>query len=610
MRPLNGNEEAVTPPGRGELRRVGVMLLLVGGLHIPSLFNPFFIDDYVYLDTVHDLDWAGLADLVTTSTMGAKASSVWWTPAGALPFYRPLGELAFAVDYAVWGLKPFGCHLTNLVLHLLCVFLTWRLVRRLTDSPQVAFVAATLFAIHPVHCEAVLWISSRFDLLACAAVITSVLAYFNWQGGGRGAWRWGVASVACYVIGLGCKETALILPAVVVAGECLRWRGRDGVYHVGRLAAAALAFCVTSILYLVGRFAMFDGLGTLPPPYGLDTSSPLAACKTLGWNLSQYLLDFCLFIQVDAIYLADFWARHPAVLVLLVAVCLLIIVLCARVAWHAAAFRVGLVWAMLFTAPCLMAMPGERNVYLASVGVAVVGAAALVALQHRVRWRPKARGRVRWWAKVVAAICVVIVLNEHLIMWVVASTGEKVYRDLETQLPLPPDARIYVVHQCPLNAVGFQQAINLRLGREDIRAVALSLAPTVEYSSDDVASRTGTNSIRIDRKNGYFFKSFVERFHLFGHDSAADLADAARRVQIELLDPPTTVNDLTRIELKLPYPLEDPRVHLFVWNNRDIQSKADYIRLHELTRLEPIDPIDLRQSDKEGSRGGQVDGLP
>ncbi len=613
MTPLNENEEAVTPAGRGELRRVGLMLLLVGGLHLPSLFNPFFIDDYVYIDTVHDLGWSGLGDIFTTSTMGAEASSVWWTPSGALPFYRPLGELTFAVDYRLWELNPFGYHLTNLLLHLLCAFLTWRLVRRFCDVPGVAFAAATLFAIHPVHTEAVLWISGRFDLLVCAATIASVLAYLNWQRGGAKGWRWGAASVACYLMGLGCKETALVLPIVIVVGECLRWRGPSRVHldapgkvhqdapYMGRLMVAALAFGALSVVYLAARFAMFGGLGTLPPPYGLDTSSAPAAVKAMLWNLSQYLFDFTLFIQVDAIYLSDFWARHPAIPAILITFSVVIIAICARLAFSTTAFRVGAAWTAVFTAPCLLAMPGERNVYLASVGVAMIAASALGALSgtpgtqagrlcHTVHW-------VRWVTKAVLTTCVLLVAVEQATMWVVASTGEKVFRDLLALLPEPPpEARIYVVNQCPLNAVGFEQGLNLRYGREDIRACALSLAPALEGLTRDIAYRTGVNTLRLQRENGHFFQSFVERFHLFSRDSASDLEAAARRLQFQLLDPPATIDGLTALELTLPLSLDDPRLHLFVWNNREVESRADYPRLAELTRLEPIELIDSRQS--------------
>lgn len=583
-----------THPERRELRRVLWMLVLVAALHAPSLLNPFFIDDYVYMDTARNLDRSNIVELLTTSTMGEEASSVWWTPSGALPFYRPLGELVFAADYAIWGLNPFGFHLTNLLLHLLCTFLTWRVARRLIRAPGPAFVAAALFAIHPVHSEAVLWISGRFDLLSTAIILASVLAYFRWHDGEDGSWRWGFVSMLCFVIGLGCKETALILPAVIVAGECLGWRGRaersgDRSGSRRRLTLAVVALTIISALYLAGRFAMFDGLGTLPPPYGLDTSSPLVAVKVLAWNLTQYMLDFMLFIQVDAIYLSDFWERNTAILAVLIGLCALMIFICARLAWRSTGFRMGVAWTALFTAPCLMAMPGERNVYMASVGVAMAAAATLGALKARESTRPTMRRWIRRGTRGLTTLCVIIVINEHLVMFLVAATGEKVFRDVEALLPAPPqNARIFVVNQCPLNAVGFEQGLNLRYGRDDIKAVALSLAPAVENLAHDSVVQTGPDSVRIERRRGFFFQSFVERFHLFSRHSAADLAAAAGRVDLELTEPPRSIENLTAIDMRLPLPVDDPRLHLFVWNNTAVEGKMDFVGLPWLTRLEPL----------------------
>ena len=65
------------------------LLVLVGVLHVASLFNPFIIDDYIYLDTVHDLSWSGVPEVMDSATMDQDASGVWWTPYGDLPFYRP-----------------------------------------------------------------------------------------------------------------------------------------------------------------------------------------------------------------------------------------------------------------------------------------------------------------------------------------------------------------------------------------------------------------------------------------------------------------------------------------------------------------------------------------
>lgn len=570
-------------------RPLPALLVLVFLLHLPSLFNPFFIDDYVYIDTVSRLDAAALADLLTSSTMGEEASSVWWTPSGALPFYRPLGELTFWVDHQLWKLGPAGYHLTNLLLHLLCTALVYQGARRLSDMPGGALAAAGIFALHPVHTEAVAWISGRFDLLVSVAILASVLAYFRWQAGGRRAWAWAAASLAGYVVGLGCKETALVLPAVIAAGEVVRWRGASAARAPRRLLAAAAAFGLVSVLYLAGRFAMFGGLGTLPPPYGLDTSSPGAALRMLAWNLSLYLLDFVLWIQVDAIYMSPMWARHLPLFAALVALAAALVVAGAAAAWRRRMFRVGALWAALFTAPCLMAMPGERNVYLSSVGAAWLMGAAVMSLWHRFAARPAAARRLRTAAVAAAALGTLVLLAEQLTMRIVAGTGEKVIADLMAALPdPPPDARIYVLHQCPLNAVGFEQALRLRYRRPDLRASALTLAPAVQRSARDAAARTGPATLTLHRSGGEFFESFVERFHLFSRDSASDLEAAAQRLGLTLHSPPASLKDLQILKLSLPLPLDDPRIYLFEWDNSRVVRLTDVLRLASLTELKPL----------------------
>lgn len=599
------NLGALAAPSAPGHRHALVLLLAVAALHVPTLFNPFLIDDYVYLYTVHDLDWTGIANVFTTSTMGAEASGVWWTPSGALPFYRPIGEMTFAADFLIWRLQPFGYHLMNLVLHLVCTFLAWRLARRLLDAPVAALAVAVVFALHPVHNEAVAWISGRFDLLVCLCVLASVLSYLNWQHNAPRSGLWGLLSVLWFAVGLLCKETAIVLPAVLVVVEALRWRGAGAAYRGGRLVAAALAFGSTALLYLAGRFALFGGLGNLPPPYGLDLSSPLIAIRSLTWNLAQYLLDFVLFIQVDSIYIVEFWSNHLMLMVLALAAALAICAACTMLAWRSRAFRVGLVWTVLFTVPSLMAMPGERNVYLSSVGVALIAGAAFGALLRRSDTRPAVGQWVRWVSFTTVSLWIVLGIGEHALMWGVSRSGDKVFRDLEALMPDPPrDARIYVVNQCPLNAVGFDQALRLRYGREDLSACALSLSPTLGASSVDRITRTGPDSIRLVRENGVFFASFIERFHLFSQP-ASSLAKACRRMGLELIDPPSSYHDMTDLEFRLPHPVDDPRVQIFIWNNRRIRSRADLVNLMNLAELRRYEPLSFLKmpSGRKRTRG-------
>ena len=593
----NTTEIAAEHPPAREPRAPVVWLLLCAGLvHVPTLFNAFFIDDYVYIETVQDIDVAQLIDMFTTSTMDEKAAGVWWTPKGVLPFYRPIGELSFAVDYHIWGLRPLGFHLTNLVLHLGCTILVWRLARRLLSSDARRggwpIVVAIVFSLHPVHNEAVAWISGRFDLLVAACVLASTIAFLNARRS-TGPWiRWLILSLLWFVLGLGCKETALMMPAFIVVLEILRWRDGDPAASHGRAVARVAGFGAVAAMYLVMRFALFGGLGHLPPPYGIDWTQPIVAGLTVLWSLLQYLLDFVLFVQVDAFYIAPFWLSHP----LLLSICAVITaVVIAATAWLSRGGRVfvtGVSWTLLFTAPALMAMPGERNVYLASVGAALAATAGLYGLAERLRQR---RNATRWLRRASAALLVVwigISQVEFGAMWCLASAGENVLRDIEAAMPDPPEnARIYVVNQCPLSAIGFDQALKLRFGRGDILGCALSLSPTLEASTHDRIVQTGARSIRLERNGGDFFASAIELFHMFSQP-VSGFPDGCRRWDLTLLDPPSSIEALNELHFEFPYDLGDDRLRLFVWDNKEIRDRRDYPALAKRGILRPFHPVE------------------
>jgi hypothetical protein len=563
---------------------LSILLLVVTIVHVPSLFHAFFIDDYVYVDRVRNLDWRGVLGILTSPTMDQSASGVWWVPVGTLPFYRPIGQLTFAPDYALWGANPFGYHLTNLLLHLVCTVLTWRLALRLFELPAYALAAAVVFGLYPVHGEAVMWISGRFDLLVCVCVLASVLSYLRWKDGS--GWGWAGLSVLWFAVGLGCKETALILPIVVVGIELLSGRGRTRGW-LGVLAA----FGVVSVLYVAGRIALFGSFtGKLPPPYGLDITHPWSALQGLALNLAVYVLDLGLYMHVDLVYLSQIWVDHPMLFGAAVAVAALIL-LAAAIVGRSHVSRIGLAWLAIFTAPSLLSMPGERNIYLASVGLAVFIGAVYRALDFRgapLPSREPALPATRWLRPAtcaVVAVWLVMCVVQQVLMGRLTGAGDKVYRDLQALLPDPPqNARIYVVNQSPLNSVGFAQALRLRYGRSDLSGCALSVSPTLTASSTDSVLPLGSDAIRVVREGGAFFSSFVERFHRFG-EPASSLAEACQRAGIELVNPPSTYDNVTALEFRFPHPLSDPRAQVFNWDNRLIGSRLDLLWIEGRTRL-------------------------
>jgi hypothetical protein len=141
--------------------------------------------------------------------------------------YRPLRYLSYAADHALWGDDPAGYHAVNLALHLLAVFGVFFLVRRvLRAGPEPptgdaaraaefgAFVAAAVFAVHPVQVESVAYVSGRRDLLTALLSLAGVLLFLRYRERG-GRWR-AAGIVAIFYLALQSKEMAITLPGLLV----------------------------------------------------------------------------------------------------------------------------------------------------------------------------------------------------------------------------------------------------------------------------------------------------------------------------------------------------------------------------------------------------------
>src|SRR5215469_675534 len=133
-----------------------------------------------------------------------------------LGHYIPLTWLSFSLDYALWGLNPFGYHLTNLLLHVTTALLLYALARRLlrlsisfTELGSIVGggVAALFFAIHPLRVESVAWVTERRDVLSGFFSFASLLLYL--RGVERNSWRkyWG--AVFLFACALLSKATSM-----------------------------------------------------------------------------------------------------------------------------------------------------------------------------------------------------------------------------------------------------------------------------------------------------------------------------------------------------------------------------------------------------------------
>ncbi len=149
------------------------LILVLGTVfaYQPAWHAGFIWDDNLYITANSTLRSAGgLAQI--------------WTNFTANPQYYPLVFTSFWLEYHLWGLNPLGYHVVNVLLHALAAILLWRVLTRL-QLPG-AWLAAGIFALHPVMVESVAWAQERKNVLSAVFYLGAALAYLRWLGWGKG----------------------------------------------------------------------------------------------------------------------------------------------------------------------------------------------------------------------------------------------------------------------------------------------------------------------------------------------------------------------------------------------------------------------------------------
>jgi hypothetical protein len=344
-------------------------------VYLGALWNRFAWDDTFII--VHN-------DLVQSASGWWRAfAQPYWPPAIGGGMYRPLTLATYVLDWHVGGAALF--HAVNVVWHAAASLFVALLARRWAGE-AAALIAGVVFAVHPVHVEAVANVVGRAELMATTFTLLAVYAAVERQSV---AW-----STVCWILGLLSKETAVVAPALIAAVWLLD-RDRPAppprrlALFVGCWIAAAVAYAVVRELVL----SPYPGtLATAPVFWG---QSPVAVRLTAFAALADVarLLVFPLTLRADYSPNERTIVSTPLDWRLWVGLlCLVSWGLLLWLAWRRrrAGEAVGLAWIalayalvanLLFPIGVLMA---ERTLYLPSAGLAV----AAGGLARAVRARP------------------------------------------------------------------------------------------------------------------------------------------------------------------------------------------------------------------------------
>lgn len=245
----------------------GLLFLAAVAVYLPVLGAQFvWDDDFSIADNPLLRGWGGLWRI--------------WTTIGQIPremHYWPLTYSVLWLQWQCWSDWAAGYHLVNAVLHGAIVVQVWRLMRRI--GLPGGWLAALLFALHPVHVEAVAWVISLKDLLATLAGLLAVEFYLNHEERGGGKWL-GTAAAAMAAAML-CKSMPVALPAGLAL---LAW------YRRGRLERRELA-----ALALLGAITLAIGLADTWVTHLVPRTDEVIA-PALPQRLAQAGLRFWLYL--------------------------------------------------------------------------------------------------------------------------------------------------------------------------------------------------------------------------------------------------------------------------------------------------------------------------
>ncbi|HTV47422.1 MAG TPA: tetratricopeptide repeat protein [Phycisphaerae bacterium] len=231
--------------GRQLLAALGLILLCFV-VYWPLLHAGFIWDDGLWItENPYVQHWSGLWH-------------IWFSAQGA-PQYYPLVTTAFLLEYKWFGLIPVGYHLVNIFLQSSNAILLWRILRRL--ELKGAWVAAAVFAIHPVQVETVGWITEQKNLLSVLLGFSAALYWLKWSDSNapgetellkvKQRWKPYSMATAFYALALLAKTDLCVLPAILLLLYWWKSGGITRIVFVGAIPWLIIGFMMAGITIFI-----------------------------------------------------------------------------------------------------------------------------------------------------------------------------------------------------------------------------------------------------------------------------------------------------------------------------------------------------------------------
>ena len=370
-----GNKKAAT--------MIALMVFALAFLAYANTLTGDFIwdDEYLILNNSQIKSFTHLGDVFTTYA-GYGSGNV-------NNFYRPVQEISNMVDFSLWGENPLGFHLTNIILHALVAVMVFIFLTFLAGDILTASIASLLYAVHPVHTEAVAYIAGRADPLCAFFMLSSLVLFIKasrtMDSGRKGASLY-IASLLLFVVSLLSKETAIIMPLIVFLYIFFFLRRKDA-YRKIRFSWIPYVF-ITGI-YVFLRTTVLNFSGAVPE--SVFTNIPIM------YRILTFLRSIGIYLRLLLVPLDLHMERSMSITGSIFEVSAIIAVIAAGfIAWlvmytyrrnRLAAFSIC--WFFVCLLPFSNVIPlnsflAEHWIYLASVGPFLLAAIGIVHVYNNL----------------------------------------------------------------------------------------------------------------------------------------------------------------------------------------------------------------------------------
>jgi 4-amino-4-deoxy-L-arabinose transferase-like glycosyltransferase len=447
----------VSPRARADLL---VCTALVAGVFVVyrGVFDVYFLNE--------DFSWLWRCRLAAPTTI--------WTlltrdVMGGLYSWRPLLQLSFGLNEALWGVHPFGYRLAGLAWQALAACALYAIGARVADRRRGA-LAAALFAVHPVQVESLSWTCARGGPISTALLLLAMLGFLAWQHRrqrhGRQLWM----VLVPFALALATLETSVVFVALVLAADVLL----SPAMRLGRRLQLYAALLVVVVGLLSLRHASSPAAMNMNM-VGFDPRWPLSAGQLALFVLRKLQATAALLLTLDG---------QPGWVTAAIAVAA---AAAAVVCWWRGRWLGlwGLVWILVASAPftLLLLGPYPRHLHLAMVGFGLLFAELLVTVADAVARRNRR----------LAVVCVggLMVLWFGLMVRNIDQAAAEVVERGRLSEALLTDLRRLVPHPQPGSELAFYRLGDLR-AHQHVFVYGFEDAVRLLYNDDTLRIQFGT----------------------------------------------------------------------------------------------------------------------